>query len=154
MLSSVQNAVMSSAASATMYTRPSQNSGAASSSARRRRTCSYRNAETACRRVGVVALIVLLPGGRAGGAVPPHPPRGSALDFLPGGRPLRVVGALDVGASVEALGDGGGPVPDLLGVLRVARVVRLAVVAEVARLLTGGRLTEVGGRRRVRLRAC
>ena len=68
---------------------------------------------------------------------------GSALDLLPRLGPRGVVGALHVGASVEALLDRGRPVPDLRRVVRVTRVVRLAVLAVLAGLVARGRLAEV-----------
>src|SRR3990170_9117053 len=75
-------------------------------------------------------------------------PGSAGLDLLPGLDPGREVGALHIGPTVETVRDGGGPVPDLLPVVRFRGVEDGAVVRvlrELARLAVPGRLTEVLG---------
>src|SRR5438045_8754047 len=64
----------------------------------------------------------------------------SALHLGPGLGPVAVVGARDVRASVEAVGDRGGPVPDLVDVFGVGSVeggAEVRVRGEVAGLGVG-----------------
>src|SRR5882757_8458352 len=102
---------MKSAASAPRYANPSQSSGADSSMLRRSPGVRYRNAATRRRTPacpGAPATVM------------------SALDLGPGLGPLGVVGALGIGAPVQALGDRRRPVEDLRGEVRVVRVVGVA----------------------------
>src|SRR4051794_30781812 len=106
--------------------RPSQSSGAATSPATRTRLCRCRKAETLRATVGSGAWSL----GVAEAT--------SALDLGPSVGPVVVVRARQVGAAVEAVGDRRGPVPDLLGVVRVGDVVGIAEPG--ARVVTGLRV--------------
>src|SRR5690348_18085327 len=130
----VHSAVISNAARAPMYARPNHSSGADSSSVSRVRGERVSHAE---RRRRVPAL---------GSAPATSLVMVSALDLRPRPGPGGVVGALDVGAAVQALRDGSVPVEDLLGVRGVRGVVGRAVRLVgglLARLLVRRRLAEV-----------
>src|SRR6476661_6959754 len=126
-------------ASAPRYTTTSTSIGAASSSNSRSRGCR-------CRTLDAPVSCTARPPALDA----------SALDLLPGRRPVAVVLAGGVGATVQALGDRRVPVPDLVEVGLVVGVERVAerLVHRLGAGLAVGRcLTEPLGHLGVHLRA-